>query len=219
MAPARGSARRRLQVVPLLPALCENCGAVFVPKAIEIRDRMQVSISNVGVNCPHCGGNARIPDGLYQAMGEAIRIVATSARSAESLRRLQRVLENAQRTRPRVEDLEREIAEIAPELRGLARHPPGVDLVKWITLLLVVIQVLIGDVRDAIQPRQELNPELIEQIVQKVIDRSARPQPTPTATPALTADSVATPARVPRVGRNERCPCGSGEKYKRCHGR
>lgn len=25
--------------------------------------------------------------------------------------------------------------------------------------------------------------------------------------------------RVPRVGANQPCPCGSGEKYKRCHGR
>lgn len=25
-------------------------------------------------------------------------------------------------------------------------------------------------------------------------------------------------ARVPMVGRNERCPCGSGKKYKKCHG-
>jgi uncharacterized protein YecA (UPF0149 family) len=22
----------------------------------------------------------------------------------------------------------------------------------------------------------------------------------------------------PKVGRNEMCPCGSGKKYKRCHG-
>ena len=25
-------------------------------------------------------------------------------------------------------------------------------------------------------------------------------------------------AAVPRVGRNEPCPCGSGKKYKHCHG-
>jgi len=25
--------------------------------------------------------------------------------------------------------------------------------------------------------------------------------------------------RKPKVGRNERCPCGSGKKYKKCHGR
>ena len=24
--------------------------------------------------------------------------------------------------------------------------------------------------------------------------------------------------KVPKVGRNERCPCGSGKKYKKCHG-
>ena len=30
----------------------------------------------------------------------------------------------------------------------------------------------------------------------------------------------ATPAsEVPRVGRNEPCPCGSGKKYKQCHGK
>jgi preprotein translocase subunit SecA len=23
---------------------------------------------------------------------------------------------------------------------------------------------------------------------------------------------------VPKVGRNELCPCGSGKKYKHCHG-
>lgn len=35
--------------------------------------------------------------------------------------------------------------------------------------------------------------------------------------------SLARPSHVPAntwdVGRNERCPCGSGLKYKRCHGR
>ncbi|RYF39972.1 MAG: hypothetical protein EOO27_48395, partial [Comamonadaceae bacterium] len=27
------------------------------------------------------------------------------------------------------------------------------------------------------------------------------------------------PGGVPRVGRNDPCPCGSGKKYKQCHGR
>jgi preprotein translocase subunit SecA len=26
-------------------------------------------------------------------------------------------------------------------------------------------------------------------------------------------------AQVPKVGRNDPCPCGSGKKYKLCHGR
>jgi preprotein translocase subunit SecA len=27
------------------------------------------------------------------------------------------------------------------------------------------------------------------------------------------------PAQMPRAGRNDPCPCGSGRKYKNCHGR
>jgi len=33
------------------------------------------------------------------------------------------------------------------------------------------------------------------------------------------ADLAARLAPVPKVGRNEPCPCGSGKKYKMCHGR
>lgn len=42
------------------------------------------------------------------------------------------------------------------------------------------------------------------------------------AAPGQPADSLpqAVPSRVvPKVGQNQPCPCGSGEKYKRCHGR
>src|SRR5690349_9693869 len=32
-------------------------------------------------------------------------------------------------------------------------------------------------------------------------------------------EQVATKAAERKIGRNERCPCGSGRKYKFCHGR
>jgi len=32
------------------------------------------------------------------------------------------------------------------------------------------------------------------------------------------AGNAAAPIRVPKVGRNDPCPCGSGKKYKKCHG-
>jgi len=32
------------------------------------------------------------------------------------------------------------------------------------------------------------------------------------------ADPATAVAEVPRVGRNDPCPCGSGKKYKHCHG-
>jgi preprotein translocase subunit SecA len=44
--------------------------------------------------------------------------------------------------------------------------------------------------------------------------RGAAPPATPAAAPA--AAPFVRP--VPKVGRNEMCPCGSGKKYKHCHG-
>jgi preprotein translocase subunit SecA len=32
-------------------------------------------------------------------------------------------------------------------------------------------------------------------------------------------DAASAAASVPKVGRNEPCPCGSGRKYKACHGK
>ena len=33
------------------------------------------------------------------------------------------------------------------------------------------------------------------------------------------ADTATLADTVPRVGRNDPCPCGSGKKYKNCHGK
>ncbi|HEY8257326.1 MAG TPA: preprotein translocase subunit SecA [Gemmatimonadales bacterium] len=47
--------------------------------------------------------------------------------------------------------------------------------------------------------------------------RAARPSPEPAVTSSLGPVGRAT-AAVPEVGRNDPCPCGSGKKYKKCHG-
>jgi preprotein translocase subunit SecA len=36
---------------------------------------------------------------------------------------------------------------------------------------------------------------------------------------AMASSRAAMPGGVPKVGRNDPCPCGSGKKYKQCHGR
>jgi preprotein translocase subunit SecA len=59
-------------------------------------------------------------------------------------------------------------------------------------------------------------------------DATAAPQsepPVPAAAPARQAAPAPTQPVAPfvredrKVGRNEPCPCGSGLKYKQCHGR
>jgi preprotein translocase subunit SecA len=43
--------------------------------------------------------------------------------------------------------------------------------------------------------------------------------PTETGEVQTTVDAGTVPKAVPRVGRNDPCPCGSGKKYKQCHGK
>ncbi len=42
--------------------------------------------------------------------------------------------------------------------------------------------------------------------------------PTETGEPETSVDAATAADSVPRVGRNDPCPCGSGKKYKQCHG-
>ena len=56
-------------------------------------------------------------------------------------------------------------------------------------------------------------------------DGSASSEPSPGADPAaqvaaeMSQRAQASAAGIPRVGRNDPCPCGSGKKYKVCHGK
>jgi len=43
--------------------------------------------------------------------------------------------------------------------------------------------------------------------------------PTENGQVQISVDETTVPVEVPRVGRNEPCPCGSGKKYKQCHGK
>lgn len=45
------------------------------------------------------------------------------------------------------------------------------------------------------------------------------PQVTPARAAATGKFQLKGPTTFPRVGANQPCPCGSGEKYKRCHGK
>ena len=68
------------------------------------------------------------------------------------------------------------------------------------------------------QPRQ-----MVAQHVEAEAFGGGSAAPAPPGAPAATPQVVATPRPVapvramPRVGRNDPCPCGSGKKYKQCH--
>lgn len=73
-------------------------------------------------------------------------------------------------------------------------------------------------VRQAPAPRREAPVNTSKESVQNLSERSrAQTQ----AGAAVSQPQRRTPVvnEQPKVGRNEPCPCGSGKKYKQCHGR
>lgn len=53
-----------------------------------------------------------------------------------------------------------------------------------------------------------IDPEMIEKIMYAGVPKAERRQVHPVRNSTLD----------PKVGRNEPCPCGSGKKFKKCHG-
>jgi hypothetical protein len=192
-----------------LPTICDHCGAMFMTRsAIEMGHHTRgLTLVNVGVPCQNCGRQARILDGVYDAMGDTVRIAATSANSAKSLERFRRLLEESRASGADAETVARRIKEEAPEFTAVAvavSTRQGRDFYDSIVLLLLVLSTLIA-FRETLKP--DITSEQIDQIVQRAIE-SARP-----SLPHPEVEQI----HRPKTGRNELCPCGSGRKYKKCH--
>lgn len=61
---------------------------------------------------------------------------------------------------------------------------------------------------------------LVAVAVRDYLDARQRQVEPPASTARASAPGAAPPVAVPvaKVGRNDPCPCGSGKKYKQCHG-
>jgi len=163
--------------------------------------------------CPRCGGMGSIPDGRYDATHDTIRIMATSTRSIESLRRLETVLRALDRPGVSGAAVAAAIQRQAPEFSALVPvvQRGGFDVKGWLGIILAAILVMYAT-WDRFDPANKgATPEQIREIYRQVIQQT---QAAPTSS---TMNRV--PPVSPRPSRNSLCRCGSGKKFKRCHGR
>jgi preprotein translocase subunit SecA len=85
------------------------------------------------------------------------------------------------------------------------------DLVKnEVTRTLMTVQIQSREQADQAAQQLEEQAENISNITYTA--------PTETGEPVSSVDPHTVAAPIPQVGRNEPCPCGSGKKYKHCHG-
>jgi tetratricopeptide (TPR) repeat protein len=85
------------------------------------------------------------------------------------------------------------------------------------------VATTLGELRAGIRPDYKPKPFLIDDEAGPALAAPVRPPsgPTPLELGNRWSEAPTKPAPSPygKVGRNEPCPCGSGKKYKQCHGR
>ncbi len=111
-------------------------------------------------------------------------------------------------------------------LRGYAQKQPKQEYKREAFVLFgQLLDSVKNDVSRILMNVRVQSAEQMSEVAEQLEDRAERitnvtyTAPTETGEAQTIADSDTAVATVPRVGRNEACPCGSGKKYKHCHGK
>lgn len=186
--------------MPALPVVCDSCHTVFATTAFG--GSGQVTMIGCGAGpCPSCGGMGTIPNGTYEFIDNWIAVLRTSGIGAVQLARLISILDAGRANQAEAEDISQAVAKEVPELQELTDSLPKSrkELYQVLALLLALLTFFS---QCSTKPTP---PITINQFINSM--------------PTAASDSPTTPHRSrPRVGRNDPCPCGSGLKFKRCHG-
>ena len=104
-------------------------------------------------------------------------------------------------------------------LRGYAQQNPLVEYQKeGFSMFGSLMAVMQKDIVEKVFSVQVQKPQDVQQVQQQQVARP--PRVTMSHGAEVQQSAPAQAKREPeRVGRNDPCPCGSGKKYKRCHGK
>ncbi|MFN2510917.1 MAG: hypothetical protein ABR568_05665 [Pyrinomonadaceae bacterium] len=168
----------------LITAMCDACGLMFGATNI-IGGSGSVKFENSFVNCPRCQSDARIIDGVHQTLGNSVRILATTKRSAESLLALSNALTEARERNASHEEIKSTIEAHVPELKTLSDWLPRKrsELYPFIMVFVALLALIINSMKD----KQSMTPKQVEDMVDAAVTKAvaaqtaSSPKPTPTA--------------------------------------
>lgn len=113
----------------------------------------------------------------------------------------------------------------AVSLRGYAQRDPLIEykseaFTKFTTLLNTIRHNTVLTLFRIEFQREVRDPYMKEQQPKKMITNEAQIEGNLSSKDAVSAKPTQQPLQNdgPKVGRNDACPCGSGKKYKKCHG-
>jgi len=187
--------------MPLLSVQCRTCTRIF-SSGIEIGEGSTVTLSNNLINCPFCGSTQNLPDGTFRGTVEGIvRVLQKAENPLEQAKRILEALERS-RTAGNLSDLSKQ-----PWYNRWQKWLPNSPekIAAYIAIFYTIIQLLTKEPDKPVV----YNQTFINQYNQTINIKDNQ-------------DPVQSQQRVSptnKVGRNDPCPCGSGKKYKKCHGR
>ncbi len=206
-------------------ALCENghffrSGVGFDTGGTGVE--VNLTVESAPRICPACGADARVLGGTYHIAENTIKLLQGPERTVSELERLRQILREARESGASPEEVKSTVQREFPEwgqrlAKLLVPKTPG-DFYTLLTFIVAVITALLA--YEQLEQAKNTEPDQIINDITVVQEAPAVPGQQPSGPPSTEPTDLAptTPAEGRKVGRNEPCPCGSGVKFKRCHG-
>lgn len=182
----------------LMPAICLNGHITTAPIQVD----KNVTFEDVTTDCHLCDADAIVPSGTYDLVDNAVRVA--QGHTPNDLQKLVGILEavdsdaSPDEVAATLEAADPAFAPFAALIREIRKH--------WRYWLMILVTLFGTDIRKAIVGRPiPPTDQVIERLAKEIQQQSQ--------------SSKDEPLRVEKVGRNQPCPCGSGKKFKHCHGR
>ncbi|WP_257144029.1 SEC-C metal-binding domain-containing protein [Bacillus sp. AFS002410] len=199
--------------MPVMPAICDTCGTIF-SSGVYVENSMNASfLGNTVGPCPSCGRTGHIPDGIFNFIGNAIEILKAPQRTYEELIIFASILRDAQQNNSTPEEVKEKIDNETPQFSSLFELTKNQTFTTWLAVILTIIQMIMpNDEQKASVYNQKIE---VNQVINNIYETNSNVEVNRKQGERI---NVKVPVKSNKVTRNEPCPCGSGVKYKRCHG-
>lgn len=197
----------------ILPAICDSCGTVFPSGYAGGGGSTMIMQGCISGPCPNCKGMGHVPDGTYRLVENIIEVLSAPQRTFEELKQFSDLLDRARKEEITTEELKKETKEKAPDLHPLLDWVLPRNRAEKFNFGMVILGAALSVFLPALvdnEPPEEIKPEVIINNVYEINEYNVNTND---------VSNVNQPIIVEKIGRNELCMCGSGHKYKKCHGK
>ncbi|MDX8499875.1 hypothetical protein RFM99_15760 [Mesorhizobium sp. VK4C] len=162
-----------------IPAHCDQCGWTFENRAFDIRNASGIQISNVAINCPKCGGTARVLDGVWHEQGGGIELVDGPQKTKAIFAAFRELVEQAERGELTSKQVQKKAAELDEGIGRavgmlIQRYPKSAFFVVALVAMLKYMHF---------ETKLDVN-----QLVQQVIEYTELHSPAEAASPSKTQE-------------------------------